>query len=85
MNIYVGNLPFRYSDNDLRELFSAYGQVKSAKIIMDRETDRSRGFGFVEMMDAASAETAIKELNEADVDGRSLVVNEARERGPSRR
>ncbi len=81
MRMYVGNLPFRISENELSELFGAHGTVTDVKIIMDRETGRSRGFGFVEMNDS-DAQTAINALNGQDCDGRNLVVNEARERQP---
>lgn len=77
--LYVGNLPFSVNDVELREIFSEHGEVQSAQVIMDRETGRSRGFGFVEM-DAAGASAAIENLNGKDVGGRPLVVNEARPR-----
>ncbi|WP_349255414.1 RNA recognition motif domain-containing protein [Spectribacter acetivorans] len=80
MNIYVGNLPWGSSEDDLRAAFEAYGEVSSAKIITDRESGRSRGFGFVEMPDKGSAEAAIQGLNETDFQGRNLRVNEARPR-----
>jgi len=80
MNIYVGNLPWRTNDEELRDMFEPYGQVDSASVIRDRETDRSRGFGFVEMPNADEAQNAIANLNEADMGGRPLVVNEARPR-----
>ena len=76
MNIYVGNISWGMSDQDLENLFAEHGTVTSAKIITDRMTNRSRGFGFVEMSDGA--ESAIEALNEAEVDGRKLVVNESR-------
>jgi len=79
MNIYVGNLSFRTTDDQLRTLFEAYGPVRSASIVMDRETGRSRGFGFVEMGDD-DAQKAIASLNGQDVEGRRLTVNEARPR-----
>ena len=79
MRIYVGNLPFSTTDDGLRQLFEEFGQVTDAKVVSDRETGRSRGFGFVEMTDEA-AQTAINEMNGRPVDGRPLVVNEARER-----
>lgn len=78
MNIYVSNLSFDLLDEDLKGFFTPYGEVSSAKIITDRETGRSRGFGFVEMADSASAKKAIDELNGADVEGRALNVNEAK-------
>jgi len=76
MNIYVGNISWGMSDQDLENLFAEHGTVTSAKIITDRMTNRSRGFGFVEMSDGGEA--AIEALNEAEVDGRKLVVNESR-------
>lgn len=80
MNIYVGNLPWQCSEADLQSAFEAYGEVSSAKIISDRETGRSRGFGFVEMPDNGAAQSAIDGLNEKDFQGRNLRVNEARPR-----
>ena len=77
--IYVGNLPFTTTDADLRQLFVKHGEVSSASVVMDRESGRSRGFGFVEM-ETASAEVAITALNGRDVGGRSLRVNEAESR-----
>ncbi|MDQ1267329.1 MAG: hypothetical protein QG635_2483 [Bacteroidota bacterium] len=82
MNIYVGNLPFTATEEDLKELFSQFGPVQSAKIIMDRETDRSKGFGFVEMSDNA-ARKAITELKDSEMDGKQLTINEARPRNNS--
>ncbi len=79
MNIYVGNLPFSTTSSELEELFSEYGAVDSAAVINDRETGRSRGFGFVEMEDSAG-KAAIEALDGTDMDGRSLKVNEARPR-----
>jgi RNA recognition motif-containing protein len=76
MNIYVGNISWSMSDQDLENLFAEHGTVTSAKIVTDRMTNRSRGFGFVEMSDGAEA--AIAALNEAEVEGRKLVVNESR-------
>ena len=81
--IYVGNLPWSVDDGELENLFAALGQVASARGITDRETGRSRGFGFVEMDDEA-ADRAISELNEKDMGGRQLRVNEAHERPPRR-
>ena len=78
MNIYVSNLSFNVQDEDLREFFTPYGEVTSAKIINDRETGRSRGFGFVEMSDDEAAKKAIAELNDASVDGRNIKVMEAK-------
>ena len=77
--IYVGNLPWSATENDLREMFASVGTVHSAAVITDRETGRSRGFGFVEM-DEADAAKAIAELDGRDVEGRALRVNEAQER-----
>ncbi len=75
--IYVGNLPWSATDASLKEAFSAFGEVQSASVVTDRETGRSRGFGFVEM-DGADAEKAIRELDGRDLDGRAMRVNEAR-------
>ena len=80
MNIYVGNLPYSITDDELREAFAAFGDVTSAKVIMDRETGRSKGFGFVEMDDAKEAEEAIRVLNGQDLNGRPARVSEARPR-----
>jgi RNA recognition motif-containing protein len=80
MNIYVGNLPYNTTDNELQAAFSEYGSVDSAKVIIDRATGRSRGFGFVEMSDDSEAQAAIEGLNNKDFDGRTLNVNEARPR-----
>ena len=77
--IYVGNLPWSATEADLRDLFAAIGEVLSTAVISDRDTGRSRGFGFVEMEDG-DAEKAISELNGRDMDGRPLRVNEAQER-----
>jgi RNA recognition motif-containing protein len=77
-NLYVGNLPFNTTNEELREAFAQYGTVTSASVVMDRDTGRSRGFGFVEMSDGADA--AIDAMNGADFQGRTLVVNEARPR-----
>ena len=83
-NLYVGNLSFSVTSDKLREVFEEYGTVSSASVVTDRETGRSRGFGFVEMEDGAEA--AINGLNGTDLDGRALTVNEARPRAerPSR-
>jgi len=78
MNIYVSNLSFNIQDEDLREFFAPYGEVTSAKIINDRETGKSRGFGFVEMSDDTASKKAIAELDGADVDGRTIKVMEAK-------
>ena len=80
INIYVGNLPWSVNDQELGEAFADYGRVDSAKVIMDRETGRSRGFGFVEMADREEGLNAIKELDGREVLGRALKVNEARPR-----
>jgi len=80
MNIYVGNLSYGMSEEELRDAFAAYGDVASVKILSDRETGRSRGFGFVEMPNQSEGETAITQLNGKDVGGRALRVNEARPR-----
>ena len=80
MNIYVGNLPHATTDSELKDAFGQYGSVDSAKIITDRETGRSRGFGFVEMSDDGDGAKAVHELNGQDFDGRPLTVNEARPR-----
>ena len=86
MNIYVSNLSFNVQDEDLREFFTPYGEVSSAKVITDRETGRSRGFGFVEMADDAAAQKAIAELDNGTVEGRTIKVMEAkpREEKPAR-
>lgn len=78
VKLYVGNLPFSTTDQDLHNHFSAHGNVVSAKVIMDRYTGRSRGFGFVEMASPDEAQAAITALHETDMGGRILVVNEAR-------
>jgi RNA recognition motif-containing protein len=78
MNIYVGNLSYGMSEDELRDAFSAFGDVSSVKILMDRETGRSRGFGFVEMPNKSEGDKAIAELNGKDVGGRALRINEAR-------
>jgi RNA recognition motif-containing protein len=80
MNIYVGNLSYGMSEDELREAFAAHGEVSSVKILLDRETGRSRGFGFVEMPNQSEGETAISQLNGKEVGGRALRVNEARPR-----
>jgi RNA recognition motif-containing protein len=84
MNIYVANIPFKSSESELRELFEQHGEVSSVKIIMDRETNRSRGFGFIEMPDATAAKQAISELNGFSFLGKELVVNEARPKEDNR-
>ncbi|MFA6623600.1 MAG: RNA-binding protein [Fibrobacteraceae bacterium] len=86
-SIYVGNLPFTFQDTDLGKLFAEFGEIKSAKIIMDRDTGRSKGFGFVEVDDDGVAANAIAGLNGKEISGRTLRVNEAqpREARPPRR
>src|SRR5690554_3654415 len=79
--IYVGNLPWRATDAQLSQLFGAHGDVSEAKIVTDRETGRSRGFGFVTMTDDGAAQTAIRAMNGYSLEGRNLVVNEARDQG----
>ncbi|MCO5100421.1 MAG: RNA-binding protein [Burkholderiaceae bacterium] len=79
--IYVGNLPWRATDAQLSQLFGSHGEVTDAKIVTDRETGRSRGFGFVTMTSDDAAQAAIRALNGYSLEGRSLVVNEAREQG----
>ncbi|MBK97741.1 MAG: RNA-binding protein [Balneola sp.] len=80
MNIYVGNLSYGVSDDQLREVFEAYGTVSSAKVISDKYSGRSKGFGFVEMDDDNEAKSAIEDLDGAEIDGRAVKVNEARPR-----
>ena len=80
MNIYVGNLPFETTEDNLHVTFAEYGEVTSARVITDRMTGRSRGFGFVEMANNNEAEAAIRALNGKDMGGRTLTVNEARPR-----
>lgn len=84
MNIYVGNLPFDATEADLRSLFAEYGEIDSAAVITDRDTGRSRGFGFVELSDSDSGAKAIENLDGRDWNGRRLTVNEARPRTPRR-
>jgi len=81
MNIYVGNLPYTLSEEDLKAAFSQFGEVSSANIIMDRMSGQSKGFGFVEMPDNSEADEAIKALNESALNGRNIKVNQARPRG----
>ena len=80
MNIFVASLPFSVDDQDLRELFEPYGEVTSSKVIFDRDRNRSKGFGFVEMADEAAGQTAISELNESSFQGRDIVVKVAEDR-----
>ena len=84
MNIYVGNLSYEARDDELREAFAAFGEVASARVITDRDSGRSRGFGFVEMPNQAEAQAAIQGLNGKDVGGRALNVSEARPRADRR-
>jgi RNA recognition motif-containing protein len=85
MNIFVGSLPFSLQEAELQGVFEEYGEVTSCKIITDRFSGRSKGFGFVEMPDSEAAQRAIEELNGAQVGGRSIVVNEAEEKKPGER
>lgn len=78
--IYIGNLPFTSTEADLKDLFGRHGTVESVSVIMDRETGRPRGFAFVEMEDASSAQNAIRALDGSDLGGRSIKVNEAQDR-----
>ncbi len=78
MNIYVGNLSYTLSESELRDAFADFGEVSSVKVLMDRETGRSRGFGFVEMPNQSEGEAAVAQLNGKELDGRALRVNEAR-------
>ena len=80
MNIYVGNLPFEVDNTELESTFTEFGEVSSARVIQDRESGRSRGFGFVEMADNSQAEAAIQALNGKEMNGRPLTVNEAKPR-----
>lgn len=85
MNIYVGNLNFQTTERELESAFASYGEVQSARLAVDRDTNRPRGFGFVEMANQTDAENAIAGLNGKEMDGRTLTVNEARpreDRGP---
>lgn len=83
MNIYVGNLSYQVSDQELQEVFEEFGDVVSAKVIKDRETGRSKGFGFIEMTDDADAQTAIDELDGREINGRAVKVNKARPKQPA--
>lgn len=80
--LYCGNLPFTMRDDDLNQLFAEFGEIVEAKVITDRESGRSKGFGFVEFTTAESAEAAIQALNESEVDGRSIFVKVARPKQP---
>ena len=85
MNIYVGNLSYEVTEEDLKEAFEVFGEVETAKVIKDNYSGRSKGFGFVEMPDKAEAESAIEGLNGKELKGRTLNVNEARPRSEGRR
>ena len=85
MNIYVGNLHYDLSEEQLKEIFEEYGTVNSVKIITDKFSGKSKGFGFVEMENDTEANQAMEELNDAEVKGRSMRVNQARERTDNRR
>ena len=84
MNIYVGNLSYEVTEEDLKEAFEAFGEVETVKVIKDNYTDRSKGFGFVEMPSKAEGQSAIDGLNDKELKGRTLKVNEARPRTESR-
>ena len=84
MNIYVSNIAFNATTDDLRQLFESYGTVDKVNIITDRDTGQSRGFGFVEMPDSTAAKAAMQGLNGKELDGRALTVNEAKPREPRR-
>jgi RNA recognition motif-containing protein len=85
MNIFVGSLPYSLEEADLKELFEAYGEVNTVKIIIDRESGRSKGFGFVEMSDDEAAQKAISGLNGSEVSGRSIAVSQAEDKKPGDR
>ena len=80
MNLYVGNLPYSTTEDDLRNAFAAFGEVSRVSVVMDKFSGRSKGFAFVEMPDSSAADAAIKALNESNMDGRNIKVNEARPR-----
>lgn len=84
MNLYAGNLSYNLTEDKLQELFAEFGSVESVRLVMDRESGRPRGFGFVEMGDRESAQAAIDGLNEKEIDGRRMVVNEAKPKRPRR-
>jgi cold-inducible RNA-binding protein len=84
MNIYVGNLPWGLSEEELRDAFKAYGEVESAKIVTDKYSGRSRGFGFIEMPNREEGQAAIEGLNNKELKGRSIKVNEAQSRNDNR-
>jgi len=85
MNIFVGSLPYSLEEADLKELFEAYGEVNTVKIIIDRESGRSKGFGFVEMSDDEAAQKAISGLNGSEISGRSIAVSQAEDKKPGDR
>lgn len=85
MKLFVGSLPYELTENELRELFEEFGNVLSARIIQDRDTGRSKGFGFVEMSEEQEGQSAMKELNGFKVNGRTIVVNRANENRPDNR
>ena len=85
MNIFVGSLPYSLQEADLQELFEAYGEVSTVKIIIDRESGRSKGFGFVEMSDDEAAQKAISGLNGSEISGRSIAVSQAEDKKPGDR
>ncbi len=80
MNLYVGNLPYNTTEDDLRNAFAAFGEVSRVSVVMDKFSGRSKGFAFVEMPDSSAADAAIKALNESNMGGRNIKVNEARPR-----
>jgi len=84
MKVYVGNLDFGVDDDKLREIFSSYGEIEDATVIKDRQSNRSKGFGFVTFKDDESAKKAISELNDKEVEGRKLKINEAKPMDPDR-
>ena len=84
MKVYVGNLPFSVDDNKLKELFSAYGEIEEATVIQDKFSGRSKGFGFVTFKDDEAAKKAVSEMNDKEVEGRNLKVNEAKPMDPDR-
>jgi len=84
MKVYVGNLPFSFDDDNLKELFSPYGEIEEVTVIKDKFSGRSKGFGFVTFKNAESAQSAISELNEKEIEGRALKVNEAKPMDPDR-
>ncbi len=81
MNIYVGNLPYSVTEGDLKEAFSEFGEVSSATLISDKFSGQSKGFGFIEMPNNSEADAAIKALNESDMKGRNIKVNQAKPKG----